>query len=345
MGRRADNGASSRAFRYARGVRLSGTNIAADAASGELVFLSHAQALGALGRRSPLRRAGRQELLVTEPTLGLLGSVGARLRKHALPAPFGRPFVLGDVRVELFSAGHLPGSASLLVERAARRVVYAGTVCTGRPGFGATPAELRPADAICVDATFGVPRYVFPPVEEALAAALTFVRETRAAGAAPVLLAPPFGTALELARALAAAGHGLRGHRAVMEAAAAFRAAGGGPPSITRFAGALGPTEVLLWPPEARDAALLERLPAARFAYVSGFSLLPEALGRMRADAGIALSNQADFPQLLAYIEASGAREVAVHRGHADELAAHLRGLGLDAYTLGPPRQMELFRG
>jgi putative mRNA 3-end processing factor len=335
-----------RAFRYLRGVRLPGTNIACDAAGGELVFLAHAQALGALGRRQALlRRAGHQELLVTEATLALLGPAGTRMRKHALPAPFGRPFVLGEARVELFSAGHLPGSASLLVERAGRSVVYAGTVCPGRPGFGAAAAELRPAAAVCVDATFGDPRYVFPPIEEALALARRFVSEARAAGAAPVLLAPPFGTALELGAMLVAAGHGLRGHRAVMEAAGAFRDAGVAVPPIARFAGALGPDEVLLWPPEARDAPLLARLPAARFAYVSGFSLDPAALQRVRADQAIPLSNQADFPQLLAYIQATGAREVAVHRGHTDQLTAQLRQRGFDAYALGPPRQMELFRG
>ena len=40
-----------------------------------------------------------------------------------------------------------------------------------------------------------------------------------------------------------------------------------------------------------------------------------------------------------------GAREVAVHRGHAEALAAALRAQGLLAYALGPPHQLELFRG
>ena len=63
------------------------------------------------------------------------------------------------------------------------------------------------------------------------------------------------------------------------------------------------------------------------------------------ADAGIALSNQSGHPDLLAYIEATGAREVAVTRGFSEAFAEELRGRGLDAYALGPPRQMELFRG
>src|SRR5688500_9170675 len=128
--------------RFLRGVRLVGTNIACDAQGGELVFLSHAQALGALGRRRSLPgRASRQELLVTEATLALLGGAATPLRKRALPAPFGRPFSLGAARVELFSSGYLPGAASLLVEVGGKRLLYAGTVRTGPPTLGAAPAE------------------------------------------------------------------------------------------------------------------------------------------------------------------------------------------------------------
>jgi putative mRNA 3-end processing factor len=335
-----------RAFRFARGIRLLGTNIVCDAPSGELIFLAHAQALGALGRRrAVLRRAGRQELLITEPTLALLGASGARLRRHALPVQFGRPFSLGEARVELFPSGHMPGSASLLVETDGRRMVYAGTVRLVRPGFGAVAAELRPAHALCVDATFGDPRFVFPDPAVALDQARRFVAESIAAGAAPVLLTPAFSTAMEIAAALATAGITLRGHRAILAAAAAFRAAGAPGPAIARFAGKLGPGEALLWPPEARLAPQVARLGAARFAFVSGFSLDPDALARVRADVAIPLSNQSDFAELLAYIDATGAREVAVHRGHADAFAAVLRGRGIDAYSLGPPRQMDLFRG
>jgi putative mRNA 3-end processing factor len=335
-----------RAFRFARGIRLRGTNIVCDAPSGELIFVAHAQALGALGpRRAVLRRAGRQELLITEPTLSLLGAAGARLRRHALPVQFGRPFSLGESRVELFPSGHMPGSASLLVETDGRRMVYAGTVRMGRPGFGATTAELRPAEALCVDATFGDPRFAFPEPAVALEQAYQFVKTTLAAGRAPVLLAPAFSTAMELASSLAAAGLALRGHRSILAAAAAFRAAGTAAPPIARFGGKLDLGEALLWPPELRGAPQLARLGNARFAFVSGFSQDPEAVARVGADVGIPLSNQSDCARLLGYIEAAGAREVAVHRGHADAFAAMLRARGLDAYSLGPPRQMDMFRG
>src|SRR3954469_6506179 len=127
MARRKSAATPAHAFTHRGGVRITGTHLTCDAAGSaeDLVFLSHAQAVGALGaRRMPLRRAGRQELLATEGTLALLGPAGETLRKHALPAPFGRPFVLGGLRVELLAAGHLPGAASLLCEVEGRSLLY-----------------------------------------------------------------------------------------------------------------------------------------------------------------------------------------------------------------------------
>ena len=51
----------------------------------------------------------------------------------------------------------------------------------------------------------------------------------------------------------------------------------------------------------------------------------------------------ADFSGLVRYIEATGAAEVALVNAPGDELADVLRARGVDAYTLGPPRQIELF--
>src|SRR4051812_47569583 len=138
-----------RAFSHRGGVRISGTHLTCDAAGSaeDLVFLSHAQAVGALGPgRAPVRRAGRQELLATDQTLALLGSAGATLRKHALPTPLGRPFVLGGFRVELFGSGHLPGAASLLCEVGTRKLLYAGTVRLEAPALGAAPCVFPRAD-------------------------------------------------------------------------------------------------------------------------------------------------------------------------------------------------------
>src|SRR2546423_15175882 len=84
----------SRAFSHRAGVRITGTHITCDAAGSatDLVFLSHAQAVGEPGRRRfPLRRAGRQELPATGPTLTLLGRAGRGPPPPAPPPPYSPP--------------------------------------------------------------------------------------------------------------------------------------------------------------------------------------------------------------------------------------------------------------
>jgi hypothetical protein len=337
-----------RAFSYHAGVTLDGTQLTCDAAgfATDLVFLSHAKALapGSSFGLSP-RRAGRRQLLATEGTLVLLGAAGERLRARTLPAGFGRAFNLGGLRLALVPAGYLPGAASLLCEAGGRRLLYAGTICRERAFASLGPAEVRCADAVCLDATFGDPRFVLPPRAEAEAALRRFVESALAARRAPVLLVSPFGPAPATLEALLAAGIAVRAHGTIVGALARFARAGAFVPTLRRFAGKLGANEALLWPPEARDAPALGALDSPAFAFVSGFSVERMAVDCMRADQGIALSNQAGFADLISYLEATEAHEVALHRGFAETFAAILRQRGYDAYAIDPPRQMELFRG
>jgi putative mRNA 3-end processing factor len=343
MGRRERN-ARARSFVFRGGARIAGTVIACDAHGGsDLLFLSNAGALRHTQRRSRWPRTGRSQILTTLETLALLGSDGDRLRAHALIVAHGRPFTLGSLRLELLPSGHLPGSAALSCEQTNRRVLYAGAVRCGTPARGAAPGIVRAADALCIDATFGHPRFAFVSREEAESAACRFVRAARDAGCAPVVLAAALGPAQDLAPALAFQGWKLRGHRSMVAAAAAYRRAGVETPPIARFSGALGSDEVLLWPAADRKAGQLGKLGPTRVAWVSGWASDAAAAERLGVDQSIPYSSHADFAGLLAYVTATGAREVAAVHGFAEDFVTTLRARDIDAYVLGPPRQIRLF--
>jgi putative mRNA 3-end processing factor len=339
--------ASRRTFSYRAGVRVRGSILACDAATGsDLIFLSHALALEARAARLlPRPRAGKRQVLTTETTLALLvaASPGGkdRLRSFTLTAAYGRPFMLGNMRLELFPSGHLPGAASVLCDLDGHRLVYAGPLGAGTPGAG--PPANRTAEALCVDGTFGAPHFAFPPPAETLTDVCDTVRAALAAGRSPVILARPMGPALDIAAALAAGDLRLRAHRHVIRAASAYRAAGLAVPPLLRFAGRLQPGEALLWPPEARDAGILGALEAPFFVLASGWAADPAVVATLRVDRAIPLSNYAGFPRLLDYIEASGAREVAVRHAPDGHLCSALAARGIDAYPLGPPQQIALF--
>jgi hypothetical protein len=320
-------------------VRVRGTILACDASSGsDLIFLSHARALDARAARAlPRPRAGKRQVLTTEQTLALLGPPGERLRSCALLAAPGRPFALGPLRLELFSSGYMPGAASLLCETGGRRIVYAGPV-----GAGHAPAH--PADALCLDATFGARRFSFPDRAEALADLRRFVTEALAAGRAPVVLVDVPESALAAGGELAAAGVALRAHRSVVAAAASFARAGLPAPPLQRFDGRLRAGEALVWPRQARQAARLGGLGELAVVLASPWAADPEAAGHARADRAIALASAADFAGLVRYVAATGATEVALRDlPPGEDLTTALRERGIDVYPVGPPRQIGLF--
>jgi hypothetical protein len=319
------------------GVRIADTVIACDAAAGtDLLFLSHAPAFGVHARRAlPRLGNGRRQVLTTDLTLALLGPVGERLKAHALPGAYGRPFSLGDLRLEMFPSGFMPGAASLLCERDGRRIVYAGPI-------GAAPADVRAADALCIDATFGAEVVTFPTRAQALAEVGRAVRAVLAGGGTPVVMVDPVAIAVDIGATLAGDRIGLHGHRAIVQAAMAYRRAGLPSPPLQRFAGKVGPGEALLWPAYVRVPARRAgaRPPGLILVSADAERGTPaESPGRAR----VIFPTAADFAGLVDYVEASRATEVALINAPGDDLARTLAARGIDAYTLGPPRQIELF--
>jgi hypothetical protein len=313
---------TSRAFAFRGGVRVVGTVVACDAATGgDLIFVSRAESPGTRGGQALPRLNVRRQLLITETTLALLGPDGERLRPHALIAGYGRPFGLGGARLELFPSDLGPGSASLLCEQEGRRIVYAGLV--------GPDAEVRAADALCLDARFGAPGPSFASRTGALEAIGRQVRDALGTAAAPVLRLDADHIALPIATALAADGIGLRVHRRFVQAAAAHRAAGLPAPPVQRFSGRIGPGEALLWPAGTP-------VPAPR----SGERPLVEVRVALGGEGAIAYPAGLDAGGLLAYVAAAGAREVALLNAPGDELFHELAARGVDAYPLGPPRQL-----
>lgn len=68
-----------------------------------------------------------------------------------------------------------------------------------------------------------------------------------------------------------------------------------------------------------------------RIAYVSGWAALDNARARAGAEVLIPYSDHADFNELLALIEQTGAREIDVVHGYTEPFARILRNRGLDA--------------
>lgn len=68
---------------------------------------------------------------------------------------YGEPFDVAGVRVTAQVAGHIPGSASFLVEVGGRRVVFSGDVGNARKDVLPDPTPCPPCDEALIESTYG----------------------------------------------------------------------------------------------------------------------------------------------------------------------------------------------
>jgi Cft2 family RNA processing exonuclease len=243
------------------------------------------------------------------------------------------------LRATLHPAGHVFGSSMVHLASEHGSLLYTGDFKL-RPGYAAEPCRPVRADLLVMETTFGLPKYVFPPDAEIVAAMLAFCRQALADGATPVLLCYSLGKTQEVLRALAPAGLPVMLHEQGFFLTEIHRQLGMEFPDYRRFdARDLG-GHVVICPPHS--PGLLQHIPAARTAVITGWALDGGARFRYRTDAAFPLSDHADFPDLLRLVELVQPKRILTLHGYAREFAATLRSRGWDALAIGRDNQLDL---
>lgn len=282
-----------------------------------------------------------EHVLATAATAAMMqlrGRSGARFRS----LPFRRPTPLGACTVTLYPAGHILGSAQILVEHAGRRLLYSGDFKL-RPGRSAEPAEVPEADVAIMETTFGRPQYRFPPVEAVADEIVTFCRAAVGAGEVAVLFCYSLGKGQELLAWLDPVKEHLWLHPAHAEMARLYRDHGVILPEHRIYSpGSRLERAVLLCPPGARRAPWLAKIRRARTAYVSGWAVCRGAERRFGTDRCFPLSDHADYDDLLEYARRTRAASILTVHGFASEFARDLRARGIAARSLNEPAPAQL---
>ena len=241
---------------------------------------------------------------------------------------YGGSVDFNGARLTAFAAGHIPGAAQLLVEYGGERLVYTGDVKLN-PTFCGAPAEIVQCDRLIIESTFGLPIYHFLSVAQARERILTMARECLAEKVTPVFLGYALGRGQEIAHVLCSAGVPTAVHGAIARYIPEYEAAGYAFPGWMPYESRSGPYALVIVP------GLRTYLEAAgkrmRVAYVSGWAALDNARTRAGAEELIPYSDHADFNELLALVDGSGAREVDVVHGYTEPFARLLRARGLQA--------------
>ncbi len=318
--------------RYERGVFLPNDNIWLDPWDAKpFAFVSHAHSD---------HIAPHEEIIVSEGTARLMQArMPGRRREHVLA--FGQSTDVRSLRVTLFPAGHIFGSAQFFLETEAGSLLYSGDFKL-RPGRSAEPAEWTKAETLIMETTFGRPRYRFPPTELVVQQIVAFCREALEEGATPILLGYSLGKAQEILCSLSDADLRPMLHGSVYQMTRIYEQFGQSFCEYERYNPNATAGKVLICPPSVNRSRMIQRLTNRRVAMISGWAVEPNAIYRYQVDAAFPLSDHADYSDLMRYVELVQPQRVLTLHGFAADFARDLGDRGIEAWPLTTENQMEL---
>lgn len=284
--------------------------------------------------------ARHQSYLATAPTIDCMRvRMGNALADRGVALAYGEVYQHGAVRIELFPAGHVLGSAMVRLETpSGESLLYTGDFKT-RPGLAAESIVIPQADTLIMESTFGLPEFVFPPTEVLQEQIRNFCVDALEAGEVPVLLAYSFGKAQEVLKILEPCGFTVMAHKTIRALNPVY-AQHGIPMPDTRPLDFLNMQKcVVVMPPTVRQLLPQGR---QRLAMVSGWGLQGSSKYRYRTDVVLPLSDHADYPELLKFVDQVAPKKVFTVHGSTSTFAAELRRRGVDAWSLSGHDQLEL---
>lgn len=285
--------------------------------------------------------APHREILATRATASLMRLRLAGKRQETIleydqpwPAEFG-------CEVKLYPAGHIFGSAMLHATTEHGTLLYTGDFKL-RPSLAAETCVVPRADVLIMETTFGLPRYVFPPQEQIERGIVDFCRQALADQVTPVLYAYSLGKTQELLQIVGRAGLPVLLHAHGFKMTERYSELGMKLPPYSLLNPKAYAGHVIIAPPMAGSEEPMTWIHPKRTAVATGWAMDSGAIYRNRCDAAFPLSDHADFPDLLAFVDKVQPKLVYTLHGFAREFATTLRARGVEAWAIGQQNQMDL---
>ncbi len=267
-------------------------------------------------------RGGPGETVATPETLaimelryGALGNAGA--------AAYGETMELGGgVKVTFLPAGHVRGSAQILLEHGGERIVVTGDY-KRRADPTCPPFEVTPCDVLITEATFGLPVFIHPPIEEEIAK----LRGRLAANPDRCVLVGAYalGKAQRLISELRRAGHSapIYLHGAMERICRLYQEFGvdlGELRLVTDTPREELQGQIVICPPSALNDRWSRRLPDPITAMASGWMRVRQRARQRNVELPLIISDHADWNELTATISEVNPAESWITHGREEAL-------------------------
>jgi putative mRNA 3-end processing factor len=282
-------------------------------------------------------RIGNENVLATKETLAIMRArygEGAAVREQALG--YGEKIRVGDVDVTLFPAGHVLGSAQVLLEYGRQRVVVSGDYKRRRDPT-CPPFEPVPCDVFVTEATFALPVFRHPSdrgeIAKLLHSLATFPERAHMVGVYGL------GKCQRVIRLLREAGYDkpLYLHGALQSLCALYESLGVALGDLRPAAGASAAEtagQIVLCPPSALNDRWSRRFREPVTAMASGWMRVRQRAKQSGIELPLILSDHADWDELVRTIGEVDAPEVWVTHGREEALVHVAAGQGRRARAL-----------
>ncbi len=282
-------------------------------------------------------RAGHGAVLATRETLAIMAlRYGPQFAKVEQVARYGEPQTIGGVKVTFRPAGHVLGSAQILVEREGCRIVVSGDYKRERDPTCA-PFEPVRCDIFITEATFALPVFRHPPaareIERLLQSRALFPERAHMVGAYGL------GKAQRVMGLLREAGYDrpIYMHGAVEKITGYYLREGiplGEVRKVTAADRGKLAGEIVICPPSSLNDLWSRKFPDPVNAFASGWMRIKARARQRGVELPLVISDHADWDDLCATILETQCREVWVTHGQEDALVHWAQSAGLRARPL-----------
>ena len=267
-------------------------------------------------------RGGHGKTVATPETLAIM-KLRYATSDGAVPVAYGETVRLpGGVDATYIPAGHVLGSAQILLEHAGERVVITGDY-KRRPDPTCPPFEVTPCDIFITEATFGLPLFCHPPIGEEIGKLLD--RLAAHPDRCVLVGAYALGKAQRVIAELRAAGHTqpiyLHG---AMEKMCHLYAEFGVDLGELRLVADASKDEmrghVVVSPPSALNDRWSRRLPDPITAMASGWMRVRQRARQRNVELPLVISDHADWGELTRTVEEVDHNETWITHGREEAL-------------------------
>jgi putative mRNA 3-end processing factor len=235
---------------------------------------------------------------------------------------YGEAIRLGEVDVSFVPAGHVLGSAQIVLEHKGERVVVSGDY-KRRPDPTCAPFEPVPCDVFVTEATFGLPVFRHPETSSEIDRLLGRLHENPER--CVLVGAYALGKAQRLIAELRCRGHDspVYIHGALQRLCDLYQEQGVDLGELRPATGAKKDElrgHIVVAPPGALNDRWSRRLPDPITAMASGWMRIRQRARQRNVELPLIVSDHADWDELTATIEELKPREVWITHGREDAL-------------------------